>query len=82
MTDIYKKYKKDFKKSVKEEIKKGDDIFDFPGLKIIKTRDESEEIDKIKSAKIILAGSGMSEGGRIVNHELNYLPDLNATIIF
>ncbi|MEK7200531.1 MAG: MBL fold metallo-hydrolase [Patescibacteria group bacterium] len=81
VTDIYKKYKKDFKKSVKEEIKKGDDIFDFPGLKIIKTRDESEEIDKIKSAKIILAGSGMSEGGRIVNHELNYLPDLNATII-
>ncbi len=81
VTDIYKKYKNDFKESVKEEIKKGDDIFDFPKLKIIKNAKESEEIEKIKGAKIILAGSGMSEGGRIVNHELNYLPDLNATII-
>jgi metallo-beta-lactamase family protein len=81
VTDIYKKYQKDFKESVREEIKKGDDIFDFPGLKIVKDKNESEEIDKINGARIILAGSGMSEGGRVVNHEINYLPDPNATII-
>jgi len=28
-----------------------------------------------------MSGSGMSEGGRIVNHEAHYLPDSKATII-
>lgn len=81
VTDIYKKYQKDFKESIKEEIKEGDDIFNFPGLKIIKDTKESGEIDKINGAKIILAGSGMSEGGRVVSHEAHYLPDHNATVI-
>ncbi|KKP81377.1 MAG: RNA-metabolising metallo-beta-lactamase, partial [Parcubacteria group bacterium GW2011_GWB1_35_5] len=81
VTDIYKKHMDDFKKSVKEEIKAGDDIFDFPNFTMIRTAEESREIEKIKGAKIILAGSGMSEGGRIVNHEAHYLPDPKATII-
>ncbi len=81
VTEIYKKYQKDFKLSVQEEIKKGDDIFDFPNLKIVGRASESREIENIKGAKIILAGSGMSEGGRVVNHEAHYLPDPNATII-
>jgi metallo-beta-lactamase family protein len=33
-------------------------------------------------AKIIMAGSGMSNGGRIQHHELNYLGDPNNTIVF
>jgi len=81
VTDIYKKYQKDFKQSVKEEIKKGDDIFDFPNLHIVKETKESVNIENTKGAKIILAGSGMSEGGRVVNHEAHYLPDPNATIV-
>ena len=81
VTDIYKKYQKDFKQSVKEEIKKGDDIFDFPKLHIVKQASESADIENVKGAKIILAGSGMSEGGRVVNHEIHYLPDPSATII-
>ena len=81
VTDIYKKYENDFKKSVQSEIKAGDDIFDFPGLHIVGRSAESAEIEKIKGAKIIMAGSGMSEGGRIVNHEAHYLPDPKATVI-
>lgn len=81
VTHIYQKYQKDFKLSVQKEIKAGDDIFDFPGLKIVKNARESEEIEKIVGPKIILAGSGMSEGGRVVNHEAYFLPDPNATII-
>jgi metallo-beta-lactamase family protein len=81
VTDIYKKYEEDFKKAVQSEIKAGDDIFNFPGLKIIGHSSESAEIEKINGAKIIIAGSGMSEGGRIINHEAHYLPDPKATII-
>ncbi|MEK7669333.1 MAG: MBL fold metallo-hydrolase [Patescibacteria group bacterium] len=81
VTDIYKKYQKDFKASIQQEIKSGDDIFDFPGLHIVGRASESAEIEKIAGAKIILAGSGMSEGGRVVSHEARFLPDPNATII-
>ena len=31
--------------------------------------------------KIIIAGSGMSNGGRILHHEKNYLPNKNDTIL-
>lgn len=81
VTNIYKKHIGDFKELVKDEIKAGDDIFDFPNFTIINTAQESREIEKVKGAKIILAGSGMSEGGRVVNHEAYYLPDPKASII-
>ncbi|MFA6269747.1 MAG: MBL fold metallo-hydrolase [Candidatus Paceibacterota bacterium] len=81
VTDIYKKYQKDFKPSVQQEIQSGDDIFDFPGLQIVRNTRESEEIEKLAGPKIILAGSGMSEGGRVVSHEARFLPDPTATII-
>lgn len=81
VTDIYKKYTKDFKESVQSEIKKGDDIFDFPGLRIIKNAQDSAEIEKIKDTKIILAGSGMSEGGRVLNHESRILNHAENTLI-
>lgn len=82
VTNVYQKYTKDFKASVQKEIKSGDDIFDFPGLKIINSIDESNNIKKTEGAKIILAGSGMSEGGRVISHEAHYLPDPKATILF
>jgi metallo-beta-lactamase family protein len=81
VTEIYKKHEADFKESVRAEIKKGDDIFNFPGLHIVRGARESSDLEKIEGAKIILSGSGMSEGGRVVNHEAHYLPDPKATII-
>ena len=36
----------------------------------------------IKPPKIIMAGAGMSNGGRILHHEVRYLPDPRSTILF
>ncbi len=82
VTEIYKKHLDSFNKSLQKEIKEGDDIFNFPGLQMIKNPEDSKEIEKVKGSKIVLAGSGMSEGGRVVNHEMEYLGDPNATILF
>ena len=38
-------------------------------------------INDAPNPKIIIAGSGMSSGGRIVHHEQHYLPDPNNTIL-
>jgi metallo-beta-lactamase family protein len=81
VTDIYAKNKKDFNPLVQTEIKSGDDIFNFPKLTITHGGRESAEIENTANPKIIIAGSGMSAGGRVVNHEIKFLPDPKSTIL-
>ncbi len=81
VTDVYRKYTEYLKTEVQEQIKAGDDIFDFEGLSFTKGVKDSQEIKNHKGAKIIIAGSGMSHGGRIRMHEKNYLDDKNTTVL-
>lgn len=81
ITEIYKSSTYLFNKIAQGEIKGGDDIFDFPKLSFTVSMQESKDIDNSKSPKIILAGSGMSIGGRVVHHEEKYLPDSKNTIL-
>jgi metallo-beta-lactamase family protein len=81
VTEVYRRHISNFKDSIQREIKAGDDIFDFPGLKIVRTPDESASLDRHKEPKIILAGSGMSVGGRVLHHERSYLSDPKSTIL-
>lgn len=70
-----------FNQKVQDQIKKGDDIFSFPKLKIVQTSLESETIEKRPDPKIIIAGSGMSVGGRIPAHEISLLPSQKTTLL-
>ncbi len=60
---------------------KGKDLFNFRELTKIANVRESKEIASVPGAKIIVAGSGMSTAGRILGHEIHYLPDPNSTIL-
>jgi metallo-beta-lactamase family protein len=66
ITDIYKSSTHLFNTKAQEEIRNGDDIFDFPKLSFTVSGEASRSIDHIKTPKIIIAGSGMSVGGRVV----------------
>ncbi len=79
---VYKKYPNYYNKKAIYLIKSGDNLFKFPGLTFTKTVEESKRINEISPPKIIIAGSGMSTGGRILYHELRYLPDPNSAILF
>jgi len=81
VTEMYRTYGSYLKTAVQEQIQGGDDIFNFEGLSFTKAVKESQDIEKEKGAKIIIAGSGMSHGGRIRMHEKNYLDDKNATVL-
>lgn len=72
-TEIYKAYHTMLNEEVKTDFK-GGDPFDFPGLHVVKKPQESEHIFFLEGPKIIIAGSGMMSGGRIVGHAKNYLP--------
>lgn len=80
-TRIYKANSNLFNDAVKEQIRKGDDIFSFPKLEFVQSSGESRGIERLHGAKIILAGSGMSVGGRVVGHEEHFLPDPKSTIL-
>jgi len=81
LTKVYKKYEKYFNEKAKKIIADGDDVFNFIGLKMTEQTDESKAILNVPAPKIVIAGSGMSNGGRIIHHEKNYLPDRNNTIL-
>ena len=82
MTDVYEKSTELFNEKAQQEIKATGDIFNFPKLEFTITADASRDIDHARAPKIILAGSGMSTGGRMLHHEVMYLSDPKNTIIF
>ncbi len=82
LTAVYKKYKSYFDEEAAAMIGKGDDIFNFPGLHFTLTTEQSKEINNVPPPKVVIAGSGMSNGGRILHHEQRYLPDPKSTLLF
>ena len=81
ITKVYVKYSDYLNTAIRKEIKEGDDVFSFPRLKSTALSRDSEKIDITQNPKIILAGSGMSNGGRIVHHEKDHVGDKNAIIL-
>ncbi|MFA6397828.1 MAG: MBL fold metallo-hydrolase, partial [Candidatus Paceibacterota bacterium] len=81
LTEVYQRYKDYFNETAKKLIESGDDIFKFSGLKSTLQSDQSKLILSAPKPKIIIAGSGMSSGGRITHHEKNYLPDPNNILL-
>ncbi len=81
ITEIYRGAKDYFNKTAKADILGGDDIFSFKGLEIAQTTDDSKAIFGAPDPKIIIAGSGMMNGGRVVHHARHYLPGAENTLL-
>ena len=81
VTSVYHKNIALFNPEVQERIRKGDDIFNFPKLTIVASDHDSKSVHNVPGPKIIIAGSGMSMGGRVRRHEADYLPYKENTIL-
>lgn len=57
------------------------DFFSFPNLHETLSTDASKGINDVPAPKIIIAGSGMMNGGRIMHHLQRYLPLASTTIL-
>jgi metallo-beta-lactamase family protein len=80
-TEVYRKADKYYNKNTQHMIKSGDDVFKFPRLYMTETKQESMAIWETKGPKVIMAGSGMMNGGRIVHHVKHYGGDANNEIM-
>ncbi|HRH55309.1 MAG TPA: MBL fold metallo-hydrolase [Candidatus Paceibacterota bacterium] len=82
VTAIYEKWASEyFNEAAKAEMKKEQSIFRFPFLTMTPSREDSETIAGEPSPKLIIAGAGMSHGGRIGKWEAKYLPDPTTTLL-
>ncbi len=82
VTEIFRRYRSLYNARVLQEIAAGDDMFDFPQFVSVKNVSQSRAITKTKGPKIVIASSGMSNGGRIQLHEKTLLEKKNNTILF
>ncbi|MEO8158413.1 MAG: MBL fold metallo-hydrolase [Betaproteobacteria bacterium] len=54
----------------------------FSAVKIVNTPEDSKRLNTRRDPMIILAGSGMATGGRVVHHLKAFAPDAKNTIVF
>ncbi|MCD6420586.1 MAG: MBL fold metallo-hydrolase [Synergistetes bacterium] len=81
VTEIYKEHKDLLSGEVLEFMSKGHDPFDVKGLSYVSSVEESKRINDVESA-IVIAGSGMCNGGRIVHHLKHNLWKDTTSVIF
>lgn len=81
VTEIYKKYLEYIRFEAFKIVSGGRGLFNFPGLTFTLTTEESKAINAVPAPKVILAGSGNSEGGRILHHEKKHLPDPHSILL-
>jgi len=82
VTQVFRKYPDLFNPAVREHFSRGDDPFSFTGLKVVPTADGSHAIHRTPDPKVIIAGAGMSGGGRVRAHEKYYLGEKRTTLLF
>jgi metallo-beta-lactamase family protein len=80
-TNIHAKYTQYYNQEARQLSKK-DKIFDFPFLTFTESREESMTINTQPQPKMIMAGSGMSTGGRVLYHEERYLSNPKNILLF
>lgn len=56
--------------------------FHFPGLRVVESQEARTELSETDDAKVIIAGSGMMTGGRILSHAKQYLPIDTTRLLF
>lgn len=79
--EVYKQHTDYFDSEAKKKYSESENFFNFSCLKMIESREESIAIDQSVENKVIIAGSGMSNGGRIIFHEKRFLPEPNTTLL-
>jgi len=81
-TNIFRAHREVFDDETRELLKRHEDPFSFPNLFFTRTKEASMEINNIKKGAIIIAGSGMCNGGRIKHHLKHNLWREECAVIF
>lgn len=67
-TEVFRRHAECFDEAMRARLASGDDPFDFPGLTVVESADESAEVARRDGPAIVLSASGMCTAGRIKHH--------------
>jgi metallo-beta-lactamase family protein len=82
ITETYKRFQPIFDKEALDKIADGDDPLDFENLFKVERGKDSARLRDADGPMIIIAGSGMCTGGRIIGHLIDGLPSERTTVLF
>ena len=82
VTDTYNEFRPLFDKESLDMLAHGDDPLDFENLFRVRRGKESARLADMPGPMLIIAGSGMVTGGRIIGHLREGLPSSRTTVLF
>lgn len=82
VTDTYKRFSRIFDKESLDKMAHGDDVLDWDTLFSVTRGRDSRKLRDLPGPMLIIAGSGMCTGGRIVGHLIDGLPDPSTVVLF
>jgi metallo-beta-lactamase family protein len=81
ITDVFKLHPDCYDAATRAMLLGRDPPFEFDGLKYVTTVDDSMAIDATEQPLVVLAGSGMCEGGRVLHHLRAIVGDPRSTVV-
>ena len=81
-TEVFRHHPEDFNPETLRLFEGGHDPFTLPGLHFTRDAAESMTINQIKGGAVIMAGSGMATGGRVLHHFKYNLWRRESSIVF
>ena len=82
ITEAYERHLRDLNPHLVAGLDKGEDPFEFPGVEFTPSVEDSRAINRWPSGSIIIAGSGMANGGRVLHHLRHNLWREDSSVIF
>ncbi len=81
-THLFSKYHNELGPECRRFYREDGDVFGFPWLRFTSDVEDSKRINEIERGAVIIAGSGMCTGGRILHHFKNRLWNERNCVIF
>jgi len=81
-TNIFSRYVEELSPKCQKFFQRDGDVFSFPRLHFTVDVEDSKRINEVERGAIIIAGSGMCTGGRILHHFKHHIWNKRNTVIF
>lgn len=82
VTEVFKRHPELFDKEMKGYLGRGKSPFEFAGLSMISAIEDSRAIEDQSGPRIVIAGSGMCNAGRVKHHLAHHISDAKNAVIF
>jgi metallo-beta-lactamase family protein len=82
VTELYQRHQGLFDREAHDQLARGDDPLSFRDLYAVHRASDSERLHEVSEPMLIIAGSGMCTGGRVVSHLIDLLPGEQHCVVF